>query len=333
MSENRTILCETADGLFADLADADFASGWARIEEAGFATLLIPEERGGFGGDHGDLFAVLRLAGEHALNLPLGETILAAALIGQLGLALPPGAMAITDTTDGTLNGHRFTGRARHVPWGRDIRHVVAALGDSFLVIPTAGATVEPSHNPAHEPRDTLVFRDVPVQVRSYAAPIRQWSALARVAQIAGALDRALALSIDHANQRQQFGRPLAKFQAVQQNLAVLAAEAAAVNCAGAAAAAALDRGTTDDHALIEIAAAKIRANTAVGVGCAIAHQVHGAIGFTHEYPLHRVTRRMMGWRSESGNDRFWSERLGKHAARLGASGLWREITARADAL
>jgi acyl-CoA dehydrogenase len=54
-----------------------------------------------------------------------------------------------------------------------------------------------------------------------------------------------------------------------------------------------------------EIAAAKLRTNMAIGTGTSIAHQVHGAIGFTHEYDLHRYTRRLMGWRSEFGNDRI----------------------------
>src|SRR3546814_11361569 len=113
----------------------------------------------------------------------------------------------------------------------------------------------------------------------------------ATVSLMAGAMGRALALSIDHVNTRHQFGRPLGKFQAVQQSLAVMACEVRAVDAAAAALAARLDATGLDPSAAdFEIAAAKLRANRAVGVVTAIAHQVHGASGFTEEYDLHRVT-------------------------------------------
>ncbi|MGH6634030.1 MAG: acyl-CoA dehydrogenase family protein, partial [Sphingopyxis sp.] len=113
----------------------------------------------------------------------------------------------------------------------------------------------------------------------------------ATVSLMAGAMGQALSLSIDHVNTRQQFGRPLGKFQAVQQTLAVMACEVRAVEAAAAALAARLDAVDLDTSAAdFEIAAAKLRANRAVGIVTAVAHQVHGAIGFTEEYDLHRVT-------------------------------------------
>ena len=80
-----------------------------------------------------------------------------------------------------------------------------------------------------------------------------------------------------------------------------------------------------------EIAAAKLRANRAVGVVTAIAHQVHGAIGFTREYVLHRVTIPLMRWRSMHGSDAYWAERLGRQVAGFGGRGLWEALTARAE--
>jgi alkylation response protein AidB-like acyl-CoA dehydrogenase len=151
--------------------------------------------------------------------------------------------------------------------------------------------------------------------------------AFARTAQIAGALDAALALSVGYVNERQQFGRPLGKFQAVQQSLAGFACEAAAANCAAVGAAQALERG----DAGFEIAAAKLRANRAVEVGTTVAHQVHGAIGFTQEYGLHPLTRRLWQWRSEYGNDAYWSKRLGTMAVDAGADSFWPGLTARTD--
>lgn len=152
----------------------------------------------------------------------------------------------------------------------------------------------------------------------------------ATVSLMAGAMGKALALSIEHVNTRQQFGRPLGKFQAVQQSLAVMACEVRAVDAAAAALAARLDAVNLDPSAAdFEIAAAKLRANRAVGIVTAVAHQVHGAIGFTDEYDLHRVTIPLMRWRSAHGNDAYWAHRLGRQVADFGGRGLWDALTAR----
>jgi acyl-CoA dehydrogenase len=188
---------------------------------------------------------------------------------------------------------------------------------DAFAVLRLAGAEVP--HLPVGE---LIVGGNIS----------RPQGAFIRVAQAAGALDAALAMSINHVNTRQQFGKPLAKFQAVQQVLAIFATEAAAVNVAGAAAAAALDRvGGDFDAALFEIAAAKLRTNKAIAVAAPIAHQVHGAIGFTREYDLHKLTGPLNDWRSDHGNDAYWAGVLGGLAAKLGGAGLWAEVTRRSD--
>jgi len=162
---------------------------------------------------------------------------------------------------------------------------------------------------------------------RAAVADTKLTMAFARACQIAGALDAALALSIAYANERQQFGRPLGKFQAVQQSLASFACEAAAANCAAMGAAQALDRGNAE----FEVAAAKLRANRAVEMGTSVAHQVHGAIGFTEEYALAPLTRRLWQWRSEYGNDAYWSARLGSKVIAQGADQFWPELSARTD--
>lgn len=252
MSENRDALIEMADGLFAQLRGAPSSIARAKLEEAGFALLFVPEDDGGFGGDWGDFAAVLRLAGVHALGEPLGELVLSGRTNGG------EGQWELAETSD--------QGRIEQI---------------AFL----------------------------------------------RTCQTAGALDAALKLAIDHCSERVQFGRALSKFQAVQQSIALLASEAAAVNCAAQGAAAALDRG----DAPFEIACAKLRANDAIKTGCALAHQVHGAIGFTQEYPLHELTTRMMAWRSEGGNDAYWNAWIGKQAMEWGGTGLWEEMVRRTD--
>ena len=145
-----------------------------------------------------------------------------------------------------------------------------------------------------------------------------------RSAQMAGALQSVLETSVQYARERVQFGRPIGRFQAIQQNLAVLAGQAAAATAAAEAAIEAAAQGL-DSFA---IAAAKIRAGEAAGIGAAIAHQVHGAIGFTQEHRLHYATRRLWSWRDEFGNEAWWARRLGGEVAAAGADRLWQGITA-----
>jgi acyl-CoA dehydrogenase len=319
MSDMRPQLLETATTLFAG------APSWEALDAAGFAQLLVPEADGGFGGDWGDAFAVLRLAGALALAQPLGEAMLAALLVARAGVAARAGRITIAAHAVGGIDGGRFTGSLGGVPWGQGAVAVVAMIEGGVVLLPGSDS-VTPGLSPAGEARDTLAYDKV-AAVALGGDDLMALGAFLRVATAAGALDAALAMAIAHCNGRVQFGKPLAKLQAVQQALAVLASEAAAVAMAGAAASLALDFG----DAGYELAAAKLRTNIAIERGVAIAHQVHGAIGFTQDYPLHHLTRRLMGWRSEFGGDAFWADRLGRLAAANGGAGFWAEMTARGD--
>ncbi len=154
--------------------------------------------------------------------------------------------------------------------------------------------------------------------------------ATVRSMQIAGALETVLALSVAYANERVAFERKIGKFQAVQQNLARLAGEtAAALAAAGSAADTIAQSAGADDTLLLEAAAAKIRSGEAAAEGASIAHQVHGAIGFTKEHVLHRFTLRMLAWRDDFGSESYWAERLGSMIAARGADKFWPLLASR----
>jgi acyl-CoA dehydrogenase len=321
MNDQQRMIAEMAGELFADLAAKPRGDGdWDAIEQVALPALLLSEEQGGFGGSWEDALIVFRLAGYNALALPLVEATIAAALAGSAG---PQGRGTIAPAADGDIRNGRFTGCIKGAAWGDASSFVVAPSPDGgSMLAPTTDAEAETSLSISGEPRTTWRVSNasiVPLDVDVFAL-----GALARSAQIAGALDAALAMAVGYVNERQQFGRPLAKFQAVQQNLASFACEAAAANCAALGAAQARTRG----QARYEIAAAKLRANRAVGVGTAIAHQVHGAIGFTEEYPLHPLTRRLWTWRSEFGSDGHWSAILGDIICERGADNFWPDMTA-----
>lgn len=148
--------------------------------------------------------------------------------------------------------------------------------------------------------------------------------ALSRAALMAGAMESILALSVGYALERNQFGRAIAKFQAVQHQLAVMAGEVAAASRAADSAIAGLESAKM----AARIAMAKSRAGEAAGTVAEIAHQVHGAMGFTHEHQLHHLTRRIWAWREEYGAEPVWQRRLGTDVIDAGADGVWDFITA-----
>jgi len=84
-----------------------------------------------------------------------------------------------------------------------------------------------------------------------------------------------------------------------------------------------------DDAVFLEATAAKIRCAEAAEKGAAIAHQVHGAIGYTLEHILHRYTMRALAWRDDFGNESYWAVELGKRVAARGADELWPLVASR----
>jgi acyl-CoA dehydrogenase len=104
---------------------------------------------------------------------------------------------------------------------------------------------------------------------------------------------------------------------------------AAALAASGSAADAIGATETFDDAILLEGASAKIRSAEAATEGAAIAHQVHGAIGFTKEHILHRFTLRLLAWRDDFGNESYWAAELGKRVAQRGADAFWPLVASR----
>jgi len=349
MSEQRAMLSDTVDRLFGELMadgmpETDFTTLselWQRVEELGLIDVFLPESAGGFGGCWEDACVVFNLLGLHALPLPIGEGLIARKLLLDAAIPAPPGIMTVAVCEDAHLQvaedgSLMFSGTVRDVPWGGLAQHLLVACHDNnenhlLLLAGRQSSSVSQHCNEADEPRDDMVFQGASV-VATAVLPgcvdnLWLYGALLRSAQISGALEAALKLTVEYVNQRVQFGRPLSKFQALQHQLALLAEHTAAVNCAATAASRRADK----DEAQFEIAAVKLRANCAVGEATSIAHQTHGAIGITREHKLHYWTQRLWSWRSEFGNDRYWSTRLGKLVLVEGGEKFWRNLTARGD--
>ncbi|TAK47267.1 MAG: acyl-CoA dehydrogenase [Xanthobacteraceae bacterium] len=347
MNELQTILEDSAIRLFDSLVHPSLLEEaengtwhsdlWKIIEEHGFADALTPESTDGYGESWHDAYFIVRAAGRYRLPVPLPETMLARWLLSRSGIDMPTRPLTVARPGPELRlarhnGGWRLSGTVSRAPWGRMAHTVVLTFVEdgtvSIVSSPIAGAEIHRGTNLAGECRDTLVFSNHPVEVAtwrdvSWMPEAGVLGAMLRSAQIAGGLSGIVELAVTYANDRQQFGRPIGKFQAVQQNLAVLASEAAAAGVAAEAAFRAADRHEPSFLA----AAAKVRAAEAATKGAAIAHQVHGAIGFTREYPLHWITRRLAAWRSEFGGEREWAIHLGQRVMKAGADGFWAELT------
>jgi alkylation response protein AidB-like acyl-CoA dehydrogenase len=316
---------------------------WTAMESTGLSLAWVPESAGGPGASLVDGFAVLRASARFAVPVPLAETLIAGWLLARAGLRVPEGPMSVAPVhasegieidADGLLHG-----TVNDVPYAAKAVHLVtiALDGDTPVValVPTAGCNLAAGTNLAGETLDSVRFDAVrPVDTGHMPGPdamdaLQRLGAAVRSQQMAGALERILELSLDYARERVQFGRPIAGFQAIQHGLATLAGEVAAAGAAADAAVSTIARhGIDDQRALFAIAAAKIRAGEAAGAGAAIAHQVHGAMGFTREYSLHHSTRRLWAWRDDFGAESVWAMRLGTIATSAGAGALWPALTA-----
>ena len=347
MSES-SIVAETAARIFADLADpqeinrskddAWKAPLWQALADAGLTLAWVPEELGGAGAELADGFAVLGVAGRYAATVPLAETLLAGRLLSRAGLKAPEGPMSVAPARPGdkiTLNADgTLSGQARGVPFAKDAKHLAVLAGSSVALVETGACRLSDGVNLAGEPQNTVTFDKVkPVAVARANVDqtvLMLMGCVVRSVQTAGALQAVLDFTVRYANERVAFERPIAKFQAVQHNLARLAGEvSAAMTAAHSAADAIANCEVFDDSIFLEAAAAKIRSAEAAQEGAAIAHQVHGAIGFTNEHILHRYTLRMLGWRDDFGNESYWAVELGNKIAARGADDFWPLVAAR----
>jgi acyl-CoA dehydrogenase len=352
VSELGSLLADTVTRLFTDLVTKESIEAaekgawperlWQALEEGGLTWPLVPEDEGGAGGSWLDAHVVIRAAGRHAAPVPLAETVVASWLLAGAGLHVPPGPLTLAPVRAADRlhlvranGGWRLTGTATRVPWGAATGHVVVvaeADGRAMVALTEPGAArVTADRNLALEPRDTLVFAEAPPLAVAPAAPAVTgratllYGALARSAQMAGGLESLLEQSVRYATERRQFGRPLGGFQVIQHNLALLAGHTAAAGLAAAQAFRAAERGDPT----FEVAVAKARTGEAAGLAASIAHQTHGAIGFTYEHALHFATRRLWSWRAEFGSESRWTVELGRAVAARGPEALWPDLTAR----
>jgi acyl-CoA dehydrogenase len=339
-SESRAMLLETADRFFADRVGKDVVNGvekgrwpadlWKEIEDMGLPLIAVSEEKGGAGGTLGDMLALLRLSGSHAVPVPLAETALANLLVAAAGGEAKPGPATLA-LGDLRLSGGRLTGKAERVPFASVADRFVAVVGNTLAVVAKANAKVEAKPTHAGEPYGTVSFDNAATEFNGASAVSAEraleLAAVMRAMQMAGAADKVLATAVEYSKQRVQFGRPISTFQAIQHMLAELASCVAATIAAAEAAARDADEGGLKDGGSFSIAAAKSQASEFAQRIAAISHQSMGAMGFTHEHILHHYTRRLWVWRRDFGSETFWGEKIGAAYAKAGPQALWEGLS------
>jgi len=350
MTELERMLADSAERLFAgtsSLADTERmeqgqwpAQLWSALEQNGLIRLFVGEAEGGASATWAEGLPVLLAAARNLLPVPFIDTAVCAGLLSRLGLPVPDGPIALGLSRGGEVvaagNSPTLSGSLT-VPWGRYASHVLVRTTMAhdqqplWALVPANLAAIDTDANIAGEARDRLRFDDAAPTHWAAADPLPSMrcpdalGALLSAIRIAGTLERVLDQTVAYAGERTQFGRPIAKFQAIQQQLAVLANAVVAARMATAAACAALPQPDWVWRAM----AAKVICGRAAGQAAAIAHQVHGAIGFTYEHSLHFCTRRLWSWRAEYGSETHWAQQLGKHAIVHGGDALWNFVTDR----
>jgi len=307
--EAQQLLLATANRLFGDLCNKQVLEA----AENGEFPLALKDSLAEYGfhrlADHDsgfalcDVFAVLQVAGYHALPLPLAEWMLA-------NRFLP-------DTEDDFASIGKLRGtQLLNVPWGREARRCLGITAEGKVVSATTSDWAG-NYNIAGEALDSAVSEaHTPI---STSDNIVELLALSRCAMSVGAMTRLLELVVEQVTVREQFGRPLARFQVIQHDIARAAGEVAASDKALECALAQLD----SERQKNEVALACARVFEASQIIADTAHQLFGAMGFTHEHILHHYTRRLWAWREDYGNERHWQASLGRSLCAGGPDQLW----------
>ncbi len=286
----------------------DVAALWESLELSGFGDALLPESADGAGLTLSEVWPIMFCMGRHAVPLPFAQTLFARAWLNGAGQMHPAGPITfapfqVTSSTEGL--------RARAVSFGKVASWVLVQQGRCVWLLPVALAQSDASG--AHGSLDADLFWTTEIAsdclLGEWDAPqFHDLQAISLAVLIVGAADRAFEMTLDYANQRVQFGKPIGKFQALQQQISEVAEQVFGARMASQMSC----RSETWQPQPALAALAKYQASQAVARIVAVAHAVHGAIGVTQEYDLQIYTRRLNEWARAGAGAAYWAEILGR---------------------
>lgn len=277
---------------------------WQQLESSGFADALVPESAGGAGLALADVYPVLELCGTFAVPVPLGETLLARGLLAHAGVSAPTGSVVFGTgqwASDGRLH-------CAQVRCGTQADGVLVSCGGAVRLLSAVDAQVQV----AGFCLDAQMSWPQSAWDQAQQVPgthdLVTWQAALYSAQLAGALMAVFSRTLQYANDRQQFGKPIGKFQAIQHQLSLMSEHAFAARMAAQLGLCA--EGQVPDR--LRVAMAKARTSEAALEVAGLGHSIHGAIGFTREFDLQLYTRRLHAWRQAAGSESYWHDVLGQ---------------------
>lgn len=281
---------------------------WKQLCELGLADLTGAEQRGGSGATWREAAHLARSLARHGCVLGVADSDLVAGwLLERCGVAAPQALRAVHLADGDDDAGHR-PDPPLHADRVLLLRHnTIGDMGwflmDCPVTDPHPGATTIDTHW-------TRVHDDDISRARLRLS-------LVRAVQITGALEAMAAMTVEHAQTREQFGRPIGRQQAVQQMVATVVAETALARAATDAAVliAAEPDGATERLAPA-VAVARSCTGHAVDAVVRNAHQVIGAIGTTREHRLHIFTSMALSLRGEHGTTRHWDDTVVDYLSR-----------------
>jgi alkylation response protein AidB-like acyl-CoA dehydrogenase len=303
---------------------------WQEMCQMGWTGLMVPEASGGVGLGMQEMAGLLEELGAGLVPEPLIEGAMAARLLtgaaleAQLQgrrLVLPAWqerAYSLDAKGQTRLDDGKVTGRKVYVP--------LAAGADAFLVTTQGGLalveadapgvtlTTELTQDGGHV--GTLDLDHAPATpVDGDPAWALEEATLATAAYLLGLMDRAFALTLDYLRTRQQFGRPIGSFQALQHRAADLKLQLALSRASVESAAVMLDGPSAERLKVAAVSRAKSRASDAAMFITRQAVQLHGAIGYTDEADIGLYLRRVMVLANRYGapslHRRRWAELMG----------------------
>lgn len=345
MSEMKEMILQVVERMLKDNVNKDLVDVveqgkwspdlWNLFEENGMTIVAISEDNGGAGGDLEDLLNIVRLTGKYAAPIPFTETTLANYLLENTNLNVVQelATYMLSANQAYMLKDGKLSGKAIHIPWARHVKRFVTLAnseeGTHLVEVDLSEAEITHSMNLANEPRDTVTFQNVSVSQVSAALSFDELHTLTvietafQLAMMTGAIDKVNDLTVQYTKEREQFGRPIHRFQLVQQHIVNLAGETAVALAAFNNITAAL----LANPYCNEVAYARIRFEETIQAVTTISHQVHAAIGTTHEHSLQQYTRRLWSWRDEGRSIAYWTDIVATQLVENSSDSLWAYLT------
>ena len=310
------------NGALANLSVTQLQDLAALFQESGFFNLLLPEELGGAELNLQQSLPVLLQEGAYALPVALASTNLANAWLHTQGLDVATGAVAIESVS--ARLGNVQPGNTAQESAGADGQisigikaqnfihitpQVLLAVGDKAYLLDAKHYVTDSVDSDYSALWLNLNLEHAKaLEVNTEAVQkLHDLAVLSSIAVSQGAMRQLLDMTVKYAAERTQFGRKLSQFQAIQQQLSMMAECVCSAQMAAELAYYSDSTVPNKNHLILAKHQLSLVANQVAN----IAHAVHGAIGITKEYPLHFYTQIIRQNRSRGGSEMYWAEQLG----------------------